>query len=293
MTLLLAVLLFAAATPAIQAQAGPHVHVAGPVQKQSLVYGPEQRQYLDLFTKAKAGRAPLIVYLHGGGWSAGSPKAGTGGAQPEFYTSRGFAYAGVGYRYVPGVTVEQQLADVARAVAYLRSRPEVDGQRIVLVGHSSGGHLAALLGTDPSYLASAGVPFEALKGVVLLDSAAIDIAPFMAIPGGTVDRYYRPAFGNDPARWSTLSPLKQTEAPNAPAWAVLYDTNNPIAGLQGGDLVAGLLAAGARDAAATPISGTTHMRLNDAIGTPGDMASGLIADFLARTVLETQRPRLR
>lgn len=283
----------AAATPAIVAQAGPHVLVAGPVVKQAFVYGSEQRQYLELFTREKAGRGPVVVYLHGGGWSAGSPKDGSAGAQADFYTSRGYAYAGVAYRYVPAVTLEQQLADVARGIAYLRKQKGVDPGRVVLIGHSSGGHLAALLGTDPSYLQAAGVPFAALKAVVLLDPAALDVPPIMAGgAGGAVSRYYVPAFGTDPARQSALSPMKQVEAPNAPAWLMLHDANNGLAGAQSQDLKAGLLAAGAVvDVQA--ITGTDHMRLNGEIGRVDDKASDLIAAFLASVFPENQRARFR
>ncbi len=290
--LLLTSLALAAATPAIVAQQGTHVLVAGPVEKRSLVYGPEQRQYLELFTKARAGRAPLVVYLHGGGWSDGSPRLGSGGAQAEFYTSRGFAYATVGYRYVPVVTVEEQLADVARAIAYLKNQPDVDARRIILVGHSSGAHMAALLGADPSHFKAARLDFQAIRGVLLLDPAVFDLAPIMAAGGPTVDRYFRPAFGADPARWSTLSPVKHAEVPNAPGWLILHDSNNFLAGAQGSDLAAGLRAAGAR-AAVLPVAGTTHMRLNDEIGRAGDSASEAMAVFLATAVPETQRPRRR
>ena len=62
LTFALAALALAAATPAIVAQSGPHVLVAGPTRVQALTYGPEPRQGLELFTRGKE-RAPLIVYL--------------------------------------------------------------------------------------------------------------------------------------------------------------------------------------------------------------------------------------
>jgi arylformamidase len=280
------------ATPAIVAQAGPHVFVPGPTEVRALTYGRDPRQRVELFTRG-GGCAPLIVYLHGGGWSSGSPKAGSGGAQADHYTSRGHAYATIGYRFVPGVTVEQQLADVAAAIAMLRRQPAVDPQRIVLIGHSSGGHLAALLGSDLSYLVAAGVPEAAVRGVVLLDPAAIDIGPIMATGGGgTVDRYYRPAFGDDPARWSALSPMKHSAGPNAPRWLMLYDVNNPLAGMQSGEFAAGLIGAGA-EARVEAVTGTSHVRLNDEIGAAGDLATALIDAFLAEARPESRRPRFR
>jgi arylformamidase len=292
LTFALATLALAGATPAILEQTGPHVLVAGPTKVRALTYGPEPRQGLELFTRGK-GRAPLIVYLHGGGWSAGSPKDGARGAQADHFTSRGFAYATVAYRYVPTVTVEQQLADVARALAFLRRQSGVEGDRIVLIGHSSGAHMAALLGTDPTYLTAAKVPFAALRAVVLLDPAVLDVPPLMASGGGgTIDRYFRPAFGDDPARQSALSPMKHSAAPNAPAWLMLHDSNNGFAAMQSGDLAAGLIGAGAV-ARVEAVSGTTHMRLNNEIGAEDDPATALIDAFLAETLPESRRPRFR
>ena len=87
--------------------------------------------------------------------------------------------------------------------------------------------------------------------------------------------------------------MKQIEPPNAPAWLILHDVNNPFSGMQGTDLAAGLIGAGAREATVQAIPGTTHVRLNDEIGTPGDEATGLIDAFLGRAMPETQRPRFR
>lgn len=286
--------LFAAGTPAIVTHAWPQVLVGGPVIRQSLSYGPAAQQRIELFTRARAGRAPLIVYVHGGGWSAGNPGAGSGGAEPEHWTGKGYAYATIGYRLVPAATVEQQMDDLAAGIAMLRRQKSVDRGRIILIGHSSGGHLAALLGTDPSYLVKAGIPFDSLKAVVLLDAAAIDIAPIMAMTtGGTIGRYYLPAFGTDPARQSALSPMKQTEPPNAPAWLMLNDSNNMLAGLQDAQLAAALIGAGAKEASVQAITGTTHIRLNDEIGQPDNPATELIDAFLARTLPETRQPRFR
>ena len=287
--LLFPVLLLGAATPAIIAQQGPRVLVAGPTVERPIVYGSEPRQGLELFTRKAPGKAPLIVYLHGGGWSAGSPKDGANGAQPDHWTERGYAYATIAYRYVPVATAEDQLRDVARAIARLRKEKGIDGRRIVLMGHSSGGTMAALLGTDPHWLEDAGIPFDAIKAVVLLDPSVLDLPPVMAQRGAPiVERYLRPAFGDDPARQSDLSPMKQVEEPNAPAWLILADANNGLAQAEGADFVAGLIGAGADEATLTTIAGTTHMRLNNEIGGADDKATAAIDAFLARALPETR-----
>jgi acetyl esterase/lipase len=287
--------LLAAATPAVVAQPGPHVVVPGPTVSRALHYGPASRQVAQLFVRKKAGPAPLIVYLHGGGWSAGTPAAGSAGAQPDHFTGAGYAYATIGYRFVPEVPVDAQLADVAQAIALLRKQKGVDPDSIVLIGHSSGGHMAALLGADPVWLQASGVPFDAVKAVVLLDSAAIDIPPIMEAGRGVgaVARYYQPAFGDDPARQAALSPLRHAEPPNAPAWLMLHDVNNPLAGLQSRQLSEALIAAGALEATVVPVKDTTHLRLNDAIGRPLDPATKEVDAFLVRIFPERQRPRFR
>ncbi len=289
----IAALLLSAVTPAIHAQSGRHVLVAGPVVARTLTYGKEPRQAATLFTREGARRAPLIVYLHGGGWSAGSPRDGSRGAQTGHWTRNGYAYATVGYRYVPAATAEDQLRDVAQAIALLRRQAGVDGSRIALIGHSSGGTMAAQLGTDPNWLEKAGVPFTALKGVVLLDPSVLDIPPVMAQLGAPiVERYLRPAFGDDPVRQSELSPVKHVEPPNAPAWAIVADANNGFASAQGSDFAAGLIGAGA-SAKVIPIAGTTHMRINNEIGQRDDRATAEIDAFFAGIFPEVRRPRFR
>lgn len=286
--------LLAAATPAIEAQQGSRRLVGGAVEVETRAYGPAPRQQLRIFTRRAAGRAPLIVYVHGGGWSAGTPDAGAIG-QPAHFTARGYGWATAGYRFVPEARVEEQEADLAAAIAAARRARGVDPNRIVLVGHSSGGHLAALLATDPRWLAAAGVPFASLKAVILLDPAALDPAMILGsgAVGGTIDAFFRPAFGADPARWAALSPLAQAAAPNAPAWLILHDRANTLAGYQGQQLAHDLVQAGAAPVAVQAIDDTTHLRLNDEIGRAGDPATARIDGFLDRIFPDMTRPRRR
>jgi len=131
--------------------------------------------------------------------------------------------------------------------------------------------------------------------VVLLDPAAIDIPPIMEAGRGigAVARYYAPAFGDDPVRQAALSPLRHAEAPNAAAWLMLHDVNNPLAGMQSEQLSVALIAAGAREATVVPVQDTTHLRLNDEIGRPGNPATVEIDAFLARVFPDRQRARFR
>ena len=103
--------------------------------------------------RAKTDRAPLVIFVHGGGWKRGDKNNATGQHKARHYVRQGYAFASINYRLVPDATVEQQAADVASAVAYLRGNAQrlgIDAKLIVLMGHSAGAHLVALVGTRPT-----------------------------------------------------------------------------------------------------------------------------------------------
>lgn len=105
------------------------------------------RQTLDLFLPKPTGTpAPLIVYIHGGGWAQGSKKANLALA----FVGKGYAVASIGYRLTNEAAWPEQIYDCKAAVRWLRANAKtfnIDPKRIAAWGHSAGGHLAALLGT--------------------------------------------------------------------------------------------------------------------------------------------------
>lgn len=187
-------------------------------------YGRDPLQKLDFW--AGAGRdAPLVIFVHGGGWKRGDKKNATGADKVTHYTGLGYAFASLNYRLVPNARVEDQASDVANAIAWLKdnaSRLGFDGRRIVLMGHSAGAHLSALVGTDPRYLRAAGLDVSDLDGVIPLDGAAYDVPKQIADGGNFMHDTYLQAFGTDPARQRDLSPTFHAAAPNAPAFLILH-----------------------------------------------------------------------
>lgn len=186
-------------------------------------YGSEPLQRLD-FWKSKSTSAPLIIFVHGGGWKRGD-KRGATGDKATYYPEQGYAFASINYRLVPAVTVQEQAQDVATAIAYLIGRAETlgfDGKRVVLMGHSAGAHLSALVGTDISYLKKAGLTASALRGVIPLDGACYDVPRQIAEGGEFMHDTYLQAFTADPATQNALSPTKHAAAPNAPAFLILH-----------------------------------------------------------------------
>lgn len=201
---------------------------ADPAQDgQAMAYGHEPLQTLS-FWPAKLqheGPVPLILFVHGGGWKRGDKANATGTAKIAHFTSEGYAFASIDYRLVPAATVEQQASDVAHALAYVMDHAGklgIDRQRIVLMGHSAGAHLVALVGTDPRYLRAAGLRETDIAGVVPIDGAAYDVARQMAGAGRFMKATYQQAFGTDATRQHALSPTLQAAAPNAPAFLILH-----------------------------------------------------------------------
>jgi acetyl esterase/lipase len=255
---------------------------AKPVEgMRTISYGQDPAQALDLLVPA-GGKRPLLLFVHGGGWSIGD-KAQGAGVKAEHFAAQGWAFASINYRLVPQATVEGQAADVAAAIAYLRAHADqlgIDGNRIVLMGHSAGAHLVALVGTDTRYLDQAGVPLPAVRGEILLDGAGYNIAEQMRRPGNPVQSMYDAAFGHDPKRQAALSPTSFAQQPNVAAWLILPIERRSDSQAQSRELADALVKAG-NWANVTPVPDKSHGGLNKAIGEDGDYATALIDKFLA------------
>lgn len=189
-----------------------------------IAYGNDPLQKLDFWKSTKAS-APLVIFVHGGGWKRGDKGNATGPFKAPHYVAQGYAFASINYRLVPQATVEQQAADVADTVAYFHNNARalgIDAKRVVLMGHSAGAHLSALVGTDPQYLRNAGLNMSALAGVIPLDGAAYDVPVQMADGARIMQSTYKQAFGNEIKRQRALSPTQHAAAPNAPAFLILH-----------------------------------------------------------------------
>ncbi len=189
-----------------------------------LSYGKDPLQKLDYWKPAKVG-SPLVIFVHGGGWKRGDKKNATGEEKPGHYVQQGYAFASINYRLVPAATVEQQAQDVAAAIAFLIGRAEslgFDATRVVLMGHSAGAHLSALVGTDMQYLVKAGLGPKSLRGVIPLDGACYDVPRQIAEGGDFMHDTYIQAFGGEKERQLALSPTHHAATPNAPAFLILH-----------------------------------------------------------------------
>jgi arylformamidase len=109
-----------------------------------LAYGTSARQKVDLFFPDATGHTPLALFVHGGYWR--SLDASSFSHVSAGLNSRGVAVAVAGYDLCPDVTIGQIINQIRTACLFLWRR---FGQRLMVYGHSAGGHLAAcMVATD-------------------------------------------------------------------------------------------------------------------------------------------------
>jgi len=197
--------------------------------ERDLAYGTEVGQALDVYLPAGRPTGAVIVLVHGGGWAIGD-KANPAvvGAKVAHWLPAGVVVVSINYRLLPRAGVLQQAADVARAIAFVQRRAagwQADPARVVVLGHSSGAHLAALLAADPA-LAEAERA-TAWLATILLDSAALDAVEIMRAPHRPL---YDRAFGATEADWRALSPLHRLRARPAPLLIVHADRRDDAGG---------------------------------------------------------------
>ena len=156
-------LVLAVLPAAAQAQAVSAVAPEGSIVHTDLAYVPNghERQVLDLYLPEAALRPlPLIVLVHGGAWRGGN-KARNGNVSwvASLLLEAGYAVASINHRYSQQAPFPAQIHDAKAAVRWLRANRDeygLDGDWVGAWGASSGGHLAAMLGTSPGVVAMDG-----------------------------------------------------------------------------------------------------------------------------------------
>ena len=93
---------------------------------------------------------PLLVYVHGGGWYAGSKESDIATDYISEVARLGYVVASINYRLVPDYTFPAQIEDTKCAIRYLRAHAaeyKIASRHVGIIGESAGGYLAALTGT--------------------------------------------------------------------------------------------------------------------------------------------------
>ena len=251
------------------------------------------RQVLDIVSPKGASRAPVVFWIHGGGWQTGD-KASVQ-LKPQAFVDKGYVFVSTNYRLLPEVDIETIVRDVAKSVHWVVDHIAAHGgdpKRIFIMGHSAGAQLAALVCTDDSYLKAEGVSLGNIKGCVPVDGDTYDVPAIittaeirrLAHSQQPVKNGHREKFGNDPEKHKNLSAVTHiAKGKNIPPFLILHVSGHPDTSAQAQRLgsvlgESGILAKvyGAKE--------TTHGKINEDLGLPEDPSTKMLFEFMAESL---------
>ena len=247
---------------------------------------------LDLYVpeaKAPEGGRPVLVMIHGGGWSAGD-KANPSmrGGKMRHFVGKGYVYVSVNYRLSPrqlkddGLKHPTHAEDCANAVAWVHDHVAEyggDPDQIHLMGHSAGAHLAGIIGTNERFLKAHGKGLSVIKTNVLLDTAALDIPKYIELLGTRgrgMSQLYELAFGKDEKNLRDASPALHVEpGKSIPPTLIFYGGSRMYLDKLAPAFADSLTKAGSPSKAIDTVN-LNHTQVNTHVGMIGDKMTPLI-----------------
>jgi arylformamidase len=249
-----------------------------------------QRQVLDVYAPPGAKNLPVVFWIHGGGWQSGDKTMVA--LKPKAFTEAGFIFVPINHRLLPTAEMGAITKDVGNALGWVHKNiAEYGGDpaRLLVMGHSSGGQLAALMCTDDRYAKAEGFPLTIIRGCVPVDADTFDIPAIIEVAETRARAHqlplptygHRQKFGNDPVKHRDFSAVTHV-APNKgiPRFLILHIAGHPDTGAQARRMANVLEAAGIP---VKVVAGreTTHASINDNIGAPNDPVTKELFAFVA------------
>lgn len=135
----------------------------------SIAYGDDARQKLDVYLPKQnaVGASAVLIFFHGGSWHDGEREGY--GFLGRAFAARGFVTVIADYRKAPSVRFPAFVQDTASAIAWVHaniSKYDGDADRIFIMGHSAGAHIAMMTALDPQWLAANNLTPNVIKGVI-------------------------------------------------------------------------------------------------------------------------------
>jgi arylformamidase len=140
-----------------------------------LAYSDTPRQTIDLFWPTSAEKAPLALFIHGGYWKSLEPSTFSHVARG--LNERGVGVAVAGYNLCPDVTISNIIDEMRHACLFLWQRT---GQRILVYGHSAGGHLAGAMAATEWHTLYPKMPADFIPAAYSI-SGLFDLAPLLQV----------------------------------------------------------------------------------------------------------------
>jgi arylformamidase len=240
-----------------------------------------ERQTLDVYAPTEGKNLPVVVWIHGGGWQAGDKSDVQ--KKPQAFADKGFVFVSINYRLLPKATIKQMAEDVAQAVRWVHDHAREyggDPNTIIVMGHSAGAQLAALVCTDDRYLKAEGLPLSIVKGCVPVDGDTYDVAMQIATVEAKRAARYRIKFGDEKMQKELSAVTHVAKGKNIPPFLILHVADHPETKAQSQRLAKALQAAGV-SATAYPAEGKNHTTINADLGLSGDRPTQEMFEFLS------------
>jgi acetyl esterase/lipase len=194
---------------------------AGTVAHQNIVFDATDGLSLDVYAPPNARNAPVVVFFYGGSWKSG---------KRQWYRWVGEALAAQGivtvvpdYRQWPKVRLDGFMRDGAEAVRWAHDHAGDfggDPTHLFVMGHSAGGHIAALLATDARWLGAVGMKPRDLSGFIGL------AGPYDFLPLTNDD--FIDMFGQTAEQQARSQPVNFVEGDEPPALLLQGETDNTV-----------------------------------------------------------------
>jgi len=252
-----------------------------------------ERQVLDVYWPKDAKNAPVVFWIHGGGWQAGDKKEVQ--LKPQAFTDKGFVFVAPNYRLLPNVEMGDIIRDVTKAVKWTHDHAAEyggDPNRVFVMGHSAGAQLAAIVCTDDRHLKAEKLTLGFIKGCVPVDGDTYDVPAIIATAEARWKAHglppakfgHREKFGNDPEKHKDFSAVTHVAKDKGiPPFLLLHVAEHPDVSAQATRLATVLKEA---NVPVTVYSGrdTTHNRINADIGKPDDPGTKAVFEFLDKAL---------
>ena len=240
-------------------------------------------QALDIYSPDEVKEPhPVVLWVHGGGWMA-SDKQKEVADKASFFTELGYVFVSVNYRLSPDVQHPAHTQDVAQSIAWVHQNiASYSGnpEQIMLMGHSAGGHIVALLGTNARFLLELGLNPEIIRGVLVVDGVGFDVESRMRRQQKSFSRMYTQAFGSHEEDWADASPVLHVGMHSySPRFLMLcadHSNQAPVAA----HIFCEALDAAKIPAQVTIISNKDHGTINSDIGKYKEVINMVIEDFM-------------
>src|SRR5262245_23175728 len=252
-----------------------------------------ERQVLDVYYPANAKNLPVVFWIHGGGWQAGDKKDVQ--LKPKVFTEKGFVFVSTNYQLLPSVDMGTLIRDVAKAVRWTHDHVAEyggDPKRILIMGHSAGAQLAALICIDDRYLKAEKLSLDIVKGCVPVDGDTYDVPAIIATAEARWTAHglprakfgHREKFGNDPEKHKDFSAVTHVaKGKGIPPFLVLYVAGHPDVTAQAQRLGNVMKEAGL-PVTLVGAKETTHVKINADLGSQDDPTTKALFEFLDKAL---------